>query len=509
MASGAVSGARSNPSDGRGASVVADAAIPIATPDAHDPRPRGALLLGGLQWGLTALLALAPLPLASARPLAWSTLAIATAALIVVVAACELVDPTPFATFDPLRAPMALATVVALWAGIQCLPLDVSALRSEIWDSASRALDSAIVPSISVARELSLDRLLRLLTYAGAFLAAWRVGCRATGANALIRTVAAAAIVYSLYGLIVYFSGNQTILWFPKWAYKLDLTSTFVNRNFFGTYVGLGLIATLVLMAQVLTRRIDDGSFRSLVFQSVEGILRQGMWLTFALVILGSALLFTHSRGATAATLIGVIVLLATTTSAPSLRSRWRISFVILVAVAATVVFTLNGTGVLTRIASTSDSDLRLDIDSGTWRAIGDHLLTGTGLGTFRFVYAPYQPPSVGLFVDLAHNDYLENVLELGIPAAVMFYGMLLVLVLRCVRGVFRRRRDAIFPCAALGATALVGSQAAIDFSMQMPAVAITYAVMLGLGVAQSESSARPEMARQRARSPLEPICPR
>ena len=488
------SAAEPNPSQGQEVSLAADAAIP--TLDVRNSRPRGAAALGVLQWGLIALLALAPLPLASARPLAWSTLAIAIAVLIVAVAACEFLDPTPSATFNPLRVPMAMATVVAVWAGIQCLPLNVSALRSEIWDSASRALNSAVVPSISVARELSLDRLLRLLTYAGAFLAAWRVGCRATGANALIRTVAAAAVVYSLYGLVVYFSGNQTILWYPKWAYKLDLTSTFVNRNFFGTYVGLGLIATLVLMAQVLTRRIDDGSFRSLMFHSVEGILRQGMWLTFALVILGSALLFTHSRGATAATLIGVIVLLAATTSAPSLRSRWRISFVILVAVIATVVFTLNGTGVLTRIASTPDTDLRFDIDSGTWRAIGDHLLTGTGLGTFRFVYAPYQPPSVGLFVDLAHNDYLENVLELGVPAAAMFYGMLLVLVLRCVRGVFRRRRDAIFPCAALGATALVGSHAAIDFGMQMPAVAITYAVMLGLGVAQSESSARSERAR-------------
>jgi O-antigen ligase len=95
----------------------------------------------------------------------------------------------------------------------------------------------------------------------------------------------------------------------------------------------------------------------------------------------------------------------------------------------------------------------------------------------------------VGLFVDLAHNDYLENILELGVPAAAVLYGMLLLLVWRCLRGVLRRRRDAIFPCAALGASALVGSHAAVDFSMQMPAVAVTYAVMIGLGVAQSESS--------------------
>ena len=489
------SAAGSNPSRGQEASPATDAAIP--TLDVHDSGPRGAAALGALQWGLMALLALAPLPLASARPLAWSALAIATALLIGLAAVCELVDPTRSTTFGPLRVPMAMATAVALWAGIQCLPLDIGALQSEIWSGAERALDSVVVPSISVARVQSLDRLLRLLTYAGAFLVAWRVGRRAEGAQALLRAVAAVAVLYSLYGLIVYFSGNQTILWYPKWAYKFDLTSTFVNRNFFGTYVGLGLIATLALMARVLMSGIDEGSFRSLVRHSIEGILRQGLWVTFALVIMGSALLFTHSRGATAATLIGVITLLAAATSAPSLRSRWRIPFVVVVAVAATIVFALNGTGVLMRMASTPDSDLRFDIDSGTWRAIGDHLLAGTGLGTFRFVYAPYQPPSVGLFVDLAHNDYLENILELGVPAAAVFYGMLVLLVARCVRGVFRRRRDAIFPCAALGATALVGSHSAIDFSMQMPAVAVTYAVILGLGVAQSESSPRAEKVRR------------
>jgi len=468
---------------------VPDVAIPTVSLEPHGSAREGKAMLGALTWGLIVFLAVAPLPLASARPLAWTALALATALLLGLAITCELVDPVPSAALARLRMPLAMAGLVALWFGVQSLPLDIAAARAQIWDSAAHALGRATTASISLARELSLDRLLRLLTYAGSFLVAWRVGRRAEGANTLLRAIAAIGALYSIYGLIIYFSGNRTILWYPKWAYKLDLTSTFVNRNSFATFAGLALIASLALMAQLLAKQVDDRSVRSLVRSSIEAMLWRGIWITAALMITGSALLFTHSRGGTAATAIGAIVLLAGAVGAPSLRSRWRISFVALVALAAAVIFAVNGTGVLTRMASTPDPELRFDIDSGTWRAIGDHFLTGTGFGTFQFVYAPYQPPSVGLFVDLAHNDYLENILELGVPAAAVLYGMLLLLVWRCLRGVLRRRRDAIFPCAALGASALVGSHAAVDFSMQMPAVAVTYAVMIGLGVAQSESS--------------------
>jgi O-antigen ligase len=250
------------------------------------------------------------------------------------------------------------------------------------------------------------------------------------------------------------------------------------------------MIAILALMAQVQIKQIDARSLRTFIQTSIEAVLWRGRWVSAALVIVGSALLLTHSRGGTMAALIGAAILIASAASAPSLRTPWRYSFVALGVLAAIAVFAVNGAGVLTRVVSTSnDLDLRFDIDSGTWRAIADNFLTGTGLGTFQFVYAPYQPPAVGLFVDLAHNDYLENILELGVPAAAVLYASLVILVWRCAQGVLRRRRDAIFACAALGASALVGSHAAVDFSMQMPAVAVTYAAMLGLGVAQSVGS--------------------
>ena len=162
-------------------------------------------------------------------------------------------------------------------------------------------------------------------------------------------------------------------------------------------------------------------------------------------------------------------------------------SLVTLATAGTVLIVALDGGHLLSRIADTPvENDVRFDINTGTLTAIGKTQPFGTGLGTFRYVYAPYQTPSLLALVELAHDDYLENVLELGIPAGIAFYAMLFLLVLECLKGLFRRRHDAIYACLGVGASVLVGCHSAVDFSMQMPAVAITYAALLGIGVAQS-----------------------
>ena len=71
-------------------------------------------------------------------------------------------------------------------------------------------------------------------------------------------------------------------------------------------------------------------------------------------------------------------------------------------------------------------------------------------------------------------------------PAAIAWWTSLGLLTAMCVRGVFVRNRDRMFALAGLGATALVGVHSMFDFSLQIPAVALFYSVILGLGVAQS-----------------------
>jgi O-antigen ligase len=88
--------------------------------------------------------------------------------------------------------------------------------------------------------------------------------------------------------------------------------------------------------------------------------------------------------------------------------------------------------------------------------------------------------------MDKAHNDILEFAAGFGLPAAFLWWGLLAWLVVICGRGVIVRRRYRMLPALGLAATILVAIHSIFDFSLQMPAVALTYAVILGIGVAQA-----------------------
>jgi len=66
------------------------------------------------------------------------------------------------------------------------------------------------------------------------------------------------------------------------------------------------------------------------------------------------------------------------------------------------------------------------------------------------------------------------------------------LLVFRCFKGAATRRQNAMVPLVAIGAAILVGAHALVDFSLQIQAVALTVAALIGAGLAQAESSRIP-----------------
>ncbi len=64
--------------------------------------------------------------------------------------------------------------------------------------------------------------------------------------------------------------------------------------------------------------------------------------------------------------------------------------------------------------------------------------------------------------------------------------GLLGSLTALCIRGVWKRNHHRVFPCIAAAAAALVATHALFDFGIQIPAVAVTYCLMIGAGCAQT-----------------------
>jgi len=89
----------------------------------------------------------------------------------------------------------------------------------------------------------------------------------------------------------------------------------------------------------------------------------------------------------------------------------------------------------------------------------------------------------------MAHNTYLEVLQGLGLLFGSMLIASVVLLVLRCVKGVVNRQMNETLPSVAASVAFLLGVHSLVDFSLQMQAIAITLMALLGAGVAQSESS--------------------
>ena len=135
------------------------------------------------------------------------------------------------------------------------------------------------------------------------------------------------------------------------------------------------------------------------------------------------------------------------------------------------------------------DTAIRMAAYSLTLDAISDNPWFGFGLGTFDTAFRIYRDSSLPVWFHHAHNDYLEMMMDLGIPAALILFAVIGVLISVCVKGVWKRKRDSVYPAVGVAASVLIAVHSLFDFSMHIPAIAALYVALLGLGVGQSWSS--------------------
>ncbi len=169
----------------------------------------------------------------------------------------------------------------------------------------------------------------------------------------------------------------------------------------------------------------------------------------------------------------------------------WVVS-ILAIAVLMLGVVELSGARLMGRLLKQGlETDARFETYARTWEAVRDYLYLGSGLGTFQDVFTAYRLElSPGRQVwDKAHNDYLELLLGLGLPAATLVLLSFAGLFFRAIRGFFARHRDAHYAAIAASACVLVSLHSLVDFSLQIQANALAFALLLGLGLAQSWST--------------------
>lgn len=395
-------------------------------------------------------------------------------------------QPHPVA-IGRLALPALLFALTAAWIAIQTLPGAGPLLAHPIWPLAADALGTPVPASISPDRDLTSLALVRLLTAAAAFWLALQLCRRGERAEWLVRSIAAIAAGYAIGGLAALAVRSRYPM--PPGS-AATLSSTFVNHNSFATYAGIGLVAAAGIAAQIYREEaVGRGRVRlANLIETLGGRAALPVGCGFVILV---ALLLTGSRGGSIAALLGLVgmAFLNRRSAAPCSAAavEWMVLTIAgagaLIAFGAALWQSFGERGIL-------DAS-RLAVARLTLRSILDRPLFGHGYGSFADIFPMYRDHSISLVGawSRAHDTYLEVFQGLGIPFGGMLVAAVVLLALRCARGARSRQRQAIVPAVAAAAAILVGSHAVVDFSLQMQAVALTFAALLGAGVAQSASS--------------------
>jgi O-antigen ligase len=446
---------------------------------------------------LLLILAWAPFPLGSNRPWAWSLLSllIAAAWFLWSVAACRRPDTLP-GLARGLLIPGVLASLALAWGVVQVLPIVPGAWAHPDWRMAGEALGKPLSGVISLSPWRTITEVMKLSSY---LMVAWlaRVhGARTDRAGILLGGLIIIGACYVIYGFALTSLGQSQFSIFYGLTARSEvrnLAGPFVNHNSYATYAGLiALAAGVKLVGEGWSEIAIVVGARRLALTALHYVFGQGgVWLAAALLGL-SAVIATGSRGGNFATFsaLAVLLMLSIALAFRQARGGHAIGITLFVGAGLIGLFAISGAFLGARLDDMSASgltdDTRLMLWNAALRMIHDAPLLGQGLGTYQIAYPSYAGRMMPFIMDKAHNDYVELAAGWGLPAAILWWLALAWLTGLCVRGVLVRRRFRAYPMLAVGASILVGVHSIFDFSLQMPAIAVTFAAILGLGVAQA-----------------------
>ena len=442
-----------------------------------------------------SLLAISPLPFASARP-AWQWFWVLFVGVLAVTTFTRIARSGERQWPPAVTWPVVLIGLFVLWSLVQALvPFSApSQLGISAVDTVLRARQIT-----SVNPKLTLGNSIFFLSHLLFFLCVFACCSRRDYAVKLIRFVGITITVYAAYGFVVYIAGNEWVLWYKKWASHGALTSSFVNRNNFATYAGLGLMSLIAYAIYWAQDELAEGcKGREFLRHVLETMIVRAWWLPLAIFVTTSALLLTHSKAGFGSVAIAVFLLLVTSPNrfgAETSRIKLITSGAV-VAVLAISLFSLSGDILGTRLQRDATLDFRFLAYPYTLDAIADNPVFGFGLGTFDEVYRYYRGEDVTLYFDRAHNDYIEIAFTAGIPAALVLLTAWLVIFTCFVTHLKYGVQYRSFIALGLAVMVQLGLHSLVDFSLQMPAVSYTWVALIAASLAISIRSKRSATAR-------------
>jgi O-antigen ligase len=276
--------------------------------------------------------------------------------------------------------------------------------------------------------------------------------------------------LYAFFALAQELTSNGKIFWVHRPHFHGSIYGSYVNRDHYA-----GLVEMLVPIPLVLSMgHLLKGGKRALAASCA--------------VLMATTIFLSGSRGGMIAFVLEVVLF-------PALTFRTRRSprvalgsVAVGVLILALLAFLGKGQ-VLGRLGDLAPG-IRLNMTKDCLRMFSHRPVWGWGLGTFPTVYPGYRSFYTNLFINEAHNDYAQLLVETGLLGFVL---MLWFLVAMYRHGLPTSRRWEFTWDGALSLAALLGCtgiliHSFVDFNLQIPANAALFYVLCAL--AASEPSA-------------------
>jgi len=419
---------------------------------------------------ITAL-CLAPAPFGSTAPFVYMTWTVLFALLT-----SALAFMAPLDRRLRLAIPAFFFALALIWALVQTLPL------SGIMSYAPLVRGQS-VPQLQISASLGETILfvLRQLGYALLFVLLVQLTPRQSQRLLVMRCLALAALFYAVYGILALHEFGDTTWGVAKEAHLGNATGPFRNRNTFATFLAMGLALNLSLCL-----------FRGRRYEHLTP-WRDGMaWMHGGIcIVLFATVLTTSSRMGLLVSLVGIGCVLLFWIAAHG-GTIGRVLTVILAIIGlGGAIAAIFGGAAWDRISTAdADFDIRLAIFRLAITMIEQRPWLGWGAGAFQQSFPAVRDTTLltDTVINRAHNTYLGLAVELGIPAALSLVAAVSAVALRTLWTAIRR---GVSPetSAAVAATMIVLLHSTMDFSLEIPGVALVFVAILALGYSDALNS--------------------
>lgn len=367
--------------------------------------------------------------------------------------------------------------VLIIWMVLQLVPLPPALWQSLPDRDVIVALDKLagnedLWRPLSLAPFRGLNSLFSLIVPVCALLL---VLTMKLNSKVLLTIIAGLGLVNAIFGLLQVLGGSRSFLYLYAITNPDTPVGLFANENHSAVFSALVLlvVARLFLDKQAAYRpywmKLAYGPvFLLVLLTALISASRAGLMTTFfAIIAIGIMAWMTFRIQATGNRSN------RSSASQPSRKSMYAaLGGFIAVILALILVFLW-----LERTPAFQDLMGRNSMEDLRWKTwpvfqtmLDAHWLLGTGFGSFDTVYRFYEPDDLlsRAYLNHAHNDWVQIIIEGGIPAAACLVGFL-IWQAKFIRDLAGRKEHQVLAVFCLAVLAIIGLASIVDYPVRTP----------------------------------------